>query len=489
MAAPLSSSELLRVERKEEFDNIPKSRFDDIEFIQFIQSLHDAQTQLFEQEPIIQEKALITLNSISNKFGFGKDSLPFLVFERIKDLIFEDDSSLDVIDTSLQLVESLIERSPWTIDIFLKLDFPKMIYRKILSGNTAVPIDKFSFVLNSLLTNNDEAYSILNDEKPTYFDYLIKKAEDDDISKVDAYWVLVSIQSICASQYFQITDESEQLHKIVQISLKYFERNDSDVMSLVYMLFARCLNSYAFLSPQEIEQLARPEIIQRAHTIIEKKDMSNIRSLFNYIDNYICVNDENTMNFIEMGFIPLFYEIFKMCDNEYQIQIEILGILKNASVSPFEATIEIIRSPLVCECIPIILEIGRIPLKRIALYLLRTLVEKVRLFTQNMMIAEQDKDMPNPSDILLSILQKFFMVADELLNCDDDDIIQNCLYILQHLTLEIQTLEPVNAQQIINMFNLELKEQLFNLLRCDVEKFRGLSENVIRSLDSYCENL
>lgn len=485
MSAPLTAMQLFgNIRRSELMNSSPNQLKNDIEFIQFVQSLIEAQSDLFDEEPEKQKRAIIVLNSISDKFGFGKDTLDSTYFIRIKELIFESES-FEVVKYSLQLVESLIERSPWTIPSFLKLDFPKKIYQKMQLDDITVPLCKFSFVLNSLLCNSSQAYSILTEDKPAYLDYLIKKA-NEDISKTDATWVLGSIQSVTASPYFQ---ENESLHDIVHIAIKYFEKNDSDIMSLVFTLFGRCLSGSQYLSPQEISDITTPEIVQRAYYLIETKDMSNIRSVFNYIDNYICVNNENTMNFISMGFVQLFYQIFKICDNEYQIQAEILGILKNAAVEPFESTIEILRSPIVMECIPVILEMGRLSLKRGAVYLLSTLINKVGLFsTPDIIIDQESGEKVNPSNLILILIQKLFYVIPDLLSCEDDDITLHCLYILQHIITEIQTLKQDQAMSIIDLISLELKEELFNMLKCKNESFQGLSVNIIKSLDNYMSN-
>ena len=478
MTTPLASPQLFHNERKSELLNISNQYLiGNAEYMQFVHFFQEAQDDLMSPEPENQKNSISSLNAISIKYGFPKDTLPPIFFKRLKELIFGNHASLEVIKYSLQLVESLIEMSPWTIDMFLQMNFPKIILDQIIANETRVQIDLYSYVLNSLLTNSEEAYFDLISNH--YLDFLLDIAESD-LPKNDALWVLVSIQSITVSHFFA---ENELFSRIVRIAIKYFEKNDSDIMCLIFRIFGRCLNSSQYLQQQEIDQITKNEIIQRAYDLIATKDMSDILSLFIYIDNYNCISFKNTINFARMGFIDLFYKIFTLCDIELQIQI--LLILKNAAVDPFEVTLEILKSPIVTEYLPNILDTGRLNLKKIAIELLKTLFFKVRLFFHPQLKGKENDD-ESINRLIFSLLQKFLDVIPDLLNCEEEELMLSCLVIMQFITSEIQIVEPGLAKTVLDLLSFELKEELYDILQSYNETLRSLSQNIIKSLDTYC---
>lgn len=489
MAASLVSPELFQLERKVDLLHISHYQIiGDVEYHQAIQSLKKAQSDFSSDDPELQKNAIKVFIFVSGKYGFGKGTLPPFFFKRIKELIFGNHASVEVIEISLQLVESIIEMSPWTIESFLKLDFPKVLFDNLKSNAIGIPPDKISFILNAFLEYNTEAYFIL--KSLGYYEYVLELSTKE-LPKIDILWVLIAIQSITASQFF---DKIDSLHNIVNIAIKYFEManntGDLDIMCLTYFLFGRCLASYDILTEPELRAICDPNIIQAAYFLIEKKLMPNIRSVFNYVQNYI-YNDENTLEFISMGFVQLFHQIFTLCENDYQIQI--LDILNNAAVSPFESTLEILKSPIIREYIPGIFETGRLSLKKTAITLVLTLVVKVPLFSQHKLNLNTDPNADEveylSGDIIFTLINNIFRSIIDLLISEDDDIIRYCLQVLHHITSEIQVVQPSQAKKIFDLFNFNVREALFDISQCNDEISRALSDNVIKSLNYYSSAL
>ena len=60
---------------------------------------------------------------------------------------------------------------------------------------------------------------------------------------------------------------------------------------------------------------------------------------------------------------------------------------------------------------------------------------------------------------------------------------------MHHITSEIQVVQPSQAKKILDLFNFDVREALFDISQCNDEISRALSDNVIKSLNYYSSAL
>ena len=265
-ANPPDFSQLPNERKLDISHSLPTAFSEDYEFMSNLQFLARAQKDFFDNDPEKQKISIDSLLTISSKYGFGKNSIPSNFFHRLKSIIFDNESKLYVIEAALSLTESLIQLSPWTIPIFLELDFPSLLFEYLKSDLLGVPLSSIAFVLNALIYNTEESYQALI--QLDYLSYLIEASKPPfEISK--AVWVLGSIETIISSPFF---DRFDCFHDIVEMSLVYFDLADKNQthypMTLVYLLFSRLLASYEQLTEEDFVSITTDLIIERAFEIL-----------------------------------------------------------------------------------------------------------------------------------------------------------------------------------------------------------------------------
>ncbi|OHT08765.1 hypothetical protein TRFO_22684 [Tritrichomonas foetus] len=432
----------------------------EMEFLSSVEELKIAQSALFSQEPEDQYKALQSVFHLSNQYGFGEGSLPPIFFNQIFELAFGNHASLAISEASLQVIESLIEKSPWTVNVFLSNNYHKTAFENIVDDKIGLPIDRLAFTLNSLMTQSEEAYNQIIELG--YFKYLLEIGLKNLIN-ADALWVLTSIQTIIVSPNFL---EYESFHKIIDIALKYFNSNNLDIITNVFYILGRCLSSDKELESDDLARITTDAILQKAFQIIENKGIPDIRAAFNYVHNFICISNETTMKFIRFDFVKMLDSIFLKCD--YGSQIYIFYILSTAAIEPVEATQEILRAPLL-KYIPDILRTGKLSLKSAALSLAQNLILK------------------SPFLVIFEYAKTLFEPIIELLSCEDFEILEKSLHILQYLTTRLFTLEIEKAKELLALFDRDAKESLYALLEFESPTIHGLANNIIVSLNEFCK--
>ena len=459
-SSPLQPQRFIEDRRNElNHENKIANHFDK-EYDRSVEFLNLAQSELFCDDPEKQYTAVCNLLTISNQYGFSENALPPIFFTQMNELLFGNNASIKYSEPVLQLIESIVDKSPWTVNSFLKIKYHILALENLKSGKLGLPPDRLAFTLNSLAIQGLNSYEIIM--KMGYFDYLLKTA-NTDLCDFDILWVLTSIQTIITSDYFS---QYELLNNVAKIALKYYKKIDSlnaDTIALVFYLFSRCL-AYDQLDENLSRRLLDDDVLYKAFQIIENKLIFDVRAAFDYVHNYVCVSNETTMKFIKVGFLQMFYNIFQICD--YSSQISICLILSKVAIEPLEATLEVLKSPII-KFIPDILKTAKLALKKAALTLSINLIFKT------------------PFASILDFLLQIFENAIELLACEDTQILEHSLHVIQYIISRIQTLDENQIKNIVNYFDSDLINQLYELTEYPNDNVKGMSINIITMLKTF----
>lgn len=385
----------------------------------FNQSLDDILNSDFQNQELLY-KGLSTLKFIVDRFGmYDSEKISSDVLKIVFDSGFGNHGSLKIHIAGLELIESFCVNCNWILNYIYSNNIQEECFKAIKDPlKSLLPVSNVSYIFNSIINIDENLFSHFMNEH--LMDYLIKNINDETINNINAFWILISIQNIILSKFFI---QYEYYNEIIKIALKYIESENITLVSISFSILAKII-SYDGLTKGNIEKISEEYIIEIAYKILKDNLTEDMINIFDYLINYICVSDENTMNLVHHKFLDILALYFKQ-DDKPLYQSKIIELVSNMAISPPETIEPIFKSEISTKIIQL-LKFGSIDLKKEAVTFLVNILLNPFSFELTLKFLKDN-------DLIVYLI--------DLLSCYDNNLITNLLNAFTFLISKAQTIE------------------------------------------------
>jgi hypothetical protein len=398
--------------------------------------LQTAQSLLYSPDPASQRIALESLLSISESIGFPPGSLPPAVLDEIVAKALGNHDSLRVHVSGLQLIESLLNYSPWTIPFFVQRELDVQASQRLLDNSSGLPPNLLVYVILPIIATDLVAYRRIM--AADFLDYLLEGLQLQDTSASDVVWLLTALQHLVISPHF---DRPDRFPEIADVALRALGSDaPSPIPELSFYVLARVI-AFDGLPCDCLAKVTDDQICSLAIDMLANRRLGDLGAVLDYLLNYVYLSPDLGRRVLSFGFVEESYQLFESL--ALNLKARVLEVLENIAVDWPDA---VFQSPAMAMC-PGLLRDAEMAVKAAAMRLLAKVVRTAPF-----------------GDVIEFLLQnEVVAVVIDLLDADEAAILGSALDCLVVLVAKAAGVAGEQREQVMAMFDEGVKQRIIEI--------------------------
>jgi hypothetical protein len=224
--------------------------------------------------------------------------------------------------SGLQLVESLLNYSPWTIPFFVQRELAIQASRRVLDDGSGIPSDLLIYIIALIITSDLIAYRRVM--AANFLPYLLDGLLSPDASAPNMVWLLTALQHLMVSPHF---DGPGRFPEIPDVA--FGSDAASPIPELLLYVLTRVM-VFDVLPPECLAKVTDDQVCSLAIKMLTNQRVGDLGAVLDYLLNYVYLSPDLGRRVLALGLVQNGCELFESL--ALNLRVKVIEVVESLTV-------------------------------------------------------------------------------------------------------------------------------------------------------------